>query len=71
VIVEAKELRFWESFSHQHGGRTLAAPNIGDARAGLELGGASLVKLGFGGVADHEQGNVILLAIFCALAYPA
>src|SRR5260370_34724247 len=37
VIVEAKELRFWEGFSHQYGGRTLAAPNIGDARAGLEL----------------------------------
>src|SRR5579862_434279 len=37
VIVEAKELRFWEGFSHQHGGRTLAAPNIGDARAGFEL----------------------------------
>src|SRR5208282_2718460 len=37
VIVKAKELRFWEGFGHQHGGRTLAAPNIGDARAGLEL----------------------------------
>src|ERR1700721_538879 len=37
VIVEAKKLRFWEGFSHQHGGRTLAAPNIGDARAGFEL----------------------------------
>src|SRR5271169_2802473 len=37
VIVETKELRFWEGFSHQHGGRTLAAPNIGDARPDLEL----------------------------------
>src|SRR5579872_2016616 len=37
VIVEAKELRFWKCFRHQHGGRTLATPNIGDARAGLEL----------------------------------
>src|SRR5215470_14829903 len=37
VIVIAKELRFWKGFSHQHGGRTLAAPNIGDARSGLEL----------------------------------
>src|SRR5258706_8036988 len=37
VIVEPKELRFWECFRHQHGGRTLAAPNISDARAGLEL----------------------------------
>src|SRR5580700_9430207 len=38
VIVKAKELRFWEGFSHQHSGRTLAAPHIGDARASLELG---------------------------------
>src|ERR1700730_11726285 len=37
VVVIAKELRFWERFSHEHGGRTLAAPNIGDTRAGLEL----------------------------------
>src|SRR6516162_6861506 len=37
VIVKAKELRFWEGFSHQHGGGTLAAPNIGDAGTGLEL----------------------------------
>src|SRR5579859_7427492 len=37
MIVKAKELRFWEGFGHQHGGRTLAAPNIGDARSGLEL----------------------------------
>src|SRR3984957_20635986 len=37
VIIEAKELRIWEGFRHQHGGRTCAAPNICDARAGLEL----------------------------------
>src|ERR1700687_3783181 len=37
VIVEAEELRFWEGFSHQHCRRTLAAPNIGNTRAGLEL----------------------------------
>ena len=38
VIVESEELRFWKGFRHQHGGRTLAAPHIGDACAGLELG---------------------------------
>src|SRR5580700_8007518 len=38
VIVKAKELRFWECLGHQHSGRTLAAPHIRDARAGLELG---------------------------------
>src|SRR5580693_5150928 len=38
VIVETKELRFWEGFSHQHSGCTLAASHIGDARASLELG---------------------------------
>src|ERR1700739_839978 len=38
VIVKSKELRFWEGFSHQHGGRTLAATHIGDACAGFELG---------------------------------
>src|SRR5580693_4647108 len=37
VIVKAKELRFWEGFSHQHGGGSLAAAHIGDARPGLEL----------------------------------
>src|ERR1700693_5841873 len=37
VIVKAKELRFWEGFRHQHSGRTLAAPDIGDACAGFQL----------------------------------
>src|SRR5579872_2309421 len=37
VIIKAKELRFREGLSHQHSGCTLAAPHIGDARAGLEL----------------------------------
>src|SRR5258708_11455055 len=44
VTVKAKELRFWEGLSHQYGGGTLAAPNIGDARAGLELGLNSLKR---------------------------
>src|ERR1700693_2490736 len=38
VIVKAEEFRFWEVFSHPHGGRTLSATHIGDARASLELG---------------------------------
>src|SRR5271169_33136 len=37
VIVKTKELRFWKGLSHQHGRRTLAAPNVGDTRPGLEL----------------------------------
>src|ERR1700675_3714163 len=38
VIIKAKELRLGESFSHQHGGGTLATPHVRDARAGFELG---------------------------------
>src|SRR3984885_16031398 len=58
VIVKAKKLRFWEGFSHQHGGRTLAAPNIGDARAGLELG------------LDAVQGGNPRTDQVCCIAWP-
>src|SRR5260370_16327696 len=58
-IVEAKELRFWEGFSHQYGGRTLAASNIGDARARLEL---SL---------DAVQGSNPRTDKVCCIAWPA
>src|SRR6516165_34860 len=44
VIVKAKELRFWEGFSHQYSGRALAAPYISNARAALELGLYSLER---------------------------
>src|SRR5882762_10116521 len=38
VIVKAEELRFREGFGHKHRRRSLAAPHIGNARAGIELG---------------------------------